>query len=235
MLVTLEERRICVVGSIGVQLKPRPKTASFDIVVLGLSEPLYSIPADPALNAEEGELTVVASSDGHGIVVLLRVDTNLTVVSSIGEFDEGDLELAKRHVAILPIYVRLHEEFGAKLENSSVVATVWGFVERQVMRTMKDVFGPLTTLNAIDADWQGAFEAMEKGGIFGLLDHNGELTRALAAIGLVNTFSTRVDVVRKIGKVLEVDEDALEKAMVLSPRCGLSFVVRRDDSIVALV
>lgn len=72
-------------------------------------------------------------------------------------------------------------------------------------------------------------------GIFGLLDHNGELTRALAAIGLVNTFSTSVDVVRMIGKVLDVDEDALEQAMCLSPRCGLSLVVRKGNSVVALV
>ena len=235
MLMTLQERQICVVGSTGVQLKPRPMTASVDIVVLGLSEPLYSIPADPALNAEEGELTVVASSDGHGIVVLLRVDTNVTVVSAIGEFDEGDLELAKRHVANLPISMRLHEEFREKLENSSVVATVWGLVEKQVMRAMKDLFGPLATLNANDADWQRAFEAMEKEGIFGLLDHDGDLTRALAAIGLVNTFSTGVHVVRMIGKVLEVDEVALEKTMSLLPRCGLSLVVRNGDSIVALV
>lgn len=235
MLMTLQERQICVIGSTGVQLKPRQMTDSIDIVALGLSEPLYSIPADPAVNAEEGELTVVASSDGHGIAILLRVDKYVTVVSSMGEVNKVDLELAKRHVANLPLSASLHEEFREKLENSSVVATAWSFIEKQVLRAMKDLFAPLATLNANDAGWQRAFEAMEKEGIFGLLDHDGELTRALAVIGLVNTFSTRVEMVRIIGRVLGVEEDALEKAMSLSPRCGLSLVVRKSDSVVALV
>jgi hypothetical protein len=195
---------------------------------------LYSIHAERALTAEEGELTVLASSDGHAIVILLRVDTNMTVVSSIGEFDEKDLELSKRHVANLPISIRLHEEFREKLENSSVVATVWELVEQRVRTAMNDVFGPLATINTSEADWQSAFAAMKDDGIFGLLDHDGELTRAVAAIGLVNTLSTDVGLVRMICKVLEVDEDVLAKAMSLSPRCGLPLVVRKGDSIVAL-
>lgn len=115
------------------------------------------------------------------------------------------------------VSMSLHEEFREKLEQSSLVATVWGFVEKQVTRAMDDLFGPLATLNANDADWQNAFKILKKEGIFGLLDHDGELTRALAAIGLVNTFSTSIEIVRMVGNVLDVEEDVLERAMNLRP------------------
>jgi hypothetical protein len=235
MMMTLEERRICVLGSTSVQLEPQPTTNLVDIVVEGGSEPVFSIVADSDLKVWHGELTVVASSDGHGIAVLLCVETKVTVLSLSGDFNEADLELAKRHVANRPISMPLHDVFRENLENSPAVDTAWAFVGKQVTRAMKELFAPLTTLNANDADWEKAFEALEKEGIFGLLDHDGELTRALAAIGLVNAFSTHVDMVRIMGRVLDVDEDALEKAINLSPRWGLSLVVTKGDSVVALV
>ena len=54
-------------------------------------------------------------------------------------------------------------------------------------------------------------------------------------IGLVNTFSTDVGLVRMMGKVLDVDETAVERAMNLSPRCGLPLVAKKGDSVMALV
>jgi hypothetical protein len=235
MLMTLQERQICVIGSTAVQLKPHPAINRFNIVVEGFNEPVYTVVEDPTLNTGEGELTVAASPDGRGIVVLLCVGKSVTILSSFGDFNEEDLKLAKRLVVNRPISMSLYNEFREQLENSSVVATVWGFVEKQVTRAMKDLFAPLVTLNATEADWLKAFEALEKEGIFGLLGHDGELTRALAAIGLVNTFSTSAGIVRVVGKFLDVDEDALERAMDLLPCCGLSLVVRKDESVVALV
>jgi hypothetical protein len=235
MLMTLQERQICVIGSTAIQLKPRLMTNRLDIVVQGFSEPVSSIAADSIPNAREGELTVVASSDAHAVVVLLRVEQNVTVLSSFGEFNETELELAKRNVANRPISTSLHEKFHANLKISPVVTTVWEFVAKRVTPAMKELFGPLATLNAKEADWRKAFEELERGGIFGMLEHDGELTRALATIGLVNTFSTDVGVVRIMGKVLGVEDTALERAMSLSPRCGLPLVARKGESVMALV
>jgi TPP-dependent indolepyruvate ferredoxin oxidoreductase alpha subunit len=167
--------------------------------------------------------------------VLLCVEKYVTVLSSFGDFNEEDLKLARRLVVNRPIAMSLQEEFSERLENSPVVATVWGFVEQQVTRAMKELFAPLATLKATEADWRTAFEALEEGGIFGLLDHDGELTRALAAIGLANTISTNINVIQLICKVLDVDEGAVARAMSLSPRCGLSLVARNGESVVALV
>jgi hypothetical protein len=38
-----------------------------------------------------------------------------------------------------------------------------------------------------------------------------------------------------MGKVLDVDEAAIERAMHLSPRCGLPLVARKGESVTALV
>lgn len=235
MLMTLEERQICVIGSTAIQLKPQSMTNRLDIVVQGLTEPVSSIAADSIPPAREGELTVVASSDGHAIVVLLRVEQNVMVLSSFGEFNEAEVELAKRHVANRPASSSLHDEFRANLESSPVITTVWEFVAKRVTPAMKELFGPLATLNAKEADWRKAFEELEREGIFGMLEHDGELTRALATIGLVNTFSTDVGLVRMMGKVLDVEEIALERAMSLSPRCGLPLVAKKGESVMALV
>jgi hypothetical protein len=235
MLMTLQERQICVIASTAVYLKPQPRTNRLDVVVQGVREPVSSVTSDSLAGTGEGELLIVASSKGHGIVFLLRVGRNVTVLSSFGEFNEADLKLAKRHVANRPISASLHEEFRANLENSSVVATVWELVEKRVTPAMKELFGPLITLNAKEADWRQAFSELEWNGLFGMLEHDGELTRALAAIGLVNTFSTDVGVIRMIGKMLDLDEAALDQAMSLLPRHGLPLVARKGQSVMALV
>ena len=51
----------------------------------------------------------------------------------------------------------------------------------------------------------------------------------------MNTFSTDVGVIRMMGKMLDVDEVALERAMSLLPRYGLPFVARKGKSVMALV
>ena len=112
---------------------------------------------------------------------------------------------------------------------------VWEFIAKRVTPAMRELFGPLATLNSKENDWRKAFEELERKGIFGLLEHDGELTRALAMIGLVNTFSTNVGMVQMMAKALDVDETAIERAMRLSPRCGLPLVVRKGESVMALV
>jgi hypothetical protein len=115
------------------------------------------------------------------------------------------------------------------------VTTVWEFVAKRLTPMMRELFGPLATLNAKEADWRQAFSELEQVGLFGMLGHDDELIRALAAIGLVNTFSTDVNLVRMIGKVLGVDDIALEEAMNLSPSHGLPLVSKKGGEVLALV
>lgn len=235
MLMTLEERQICVVASAGVHLRPRRAGDRVDVVVPGEEEPLGDVSAELAAQADEGEVVIVSSSDGQAMVVLLRVGQTVGELSSFGSFDQSELELAKRHVANRPIAASLHEEFRTRIEGSEVVATVWNLVAKRVETAMPVLFGPLATLNAAEPDRNEAFAALQRDGVFGLLDHDGELTRALAAVGLVNTFSTQVEVVRMIGTLLDVDESALERAMSLPAKHGLPLVARKGESVLALV
>ena len=125
--------------------------------------------------------------------------------------------------------------FARVLETDPVVLKVWELVEKRVAPAMKELFGPLATLNAKEPEWQMAYDALGREGLFGMLDNDGELLRALAGIGLVNTFTTSADLVRAMVKMLEVDELALEKALNLMPRHGFPFVARKGQSVVALV
>jgi hypothetical protein len=234
MLSTLEERQICVVGSTPVQLKAQLMTDRRDILVQGVPEPLFSIGGNVLSSASAGELTVVASSDARSLVVLLSAEQNVAVVSSFGEFNDAALEIAKRHVANRPIDTLVYEKLCTSLERSTA-ATVWEFVAERLKPAMKELYGPIVTLAAKESDWRNAFEELEREGIFGMLGHDGELARALAMIGLVNTFSTNISLVRMMGEVLDVDEAALERAINLSPICGLPLVIRKSESVIALV
>ena len=68
-----------------------------------------------------------------------------------------------------------------------------------------------------------------------LLDEDAALTRALAAIGLVNTVSSEVGTIRTLGAALGVEEAALEEALKLEARHGMRLVARQESSAVALV
>lgn len=235
MYMTLEERQLCVIASTQVDFRPASASDRFAVTVPGVSEAVCDVAADWVSAARTGELVIVASSSGHAVVVLLRVEQRVSVLSSFGKFDEAELDLAKRHVANRPIAASLHEQFRKRLDSSSLISTVWSIVAKQVAPAMQTLFGPLATMNAAESDWQQAFSKLQREGLFGMLDRDGELTRAVAAIGLVNTFSTDVSLVVMIGKVLGVDGPALEQAMSLASRHGLPLVERQGDMVVALV
>ena len=78
-------------------------------------------------------------------------------------------------------------------------------------------------------------DALRRNGLFDLLGGDGELTRAVAAIGLANTVSTDIGVVRMLARLLEVDEEALEQALTLESAGGMPLVACRGERVLALV
>jgi len=235
MLMTLEERRVCIIASSSVRLESQHGTDHLDIFAQGASEPMFSISGDSVKGANEGEVVLVGLSKGQAIVTLLRVDQDVKVLSIVGSFDESELDIAKRHVANRPITASLHEKFRANLENSADVTTIWKIVAEQVSPAMNELFGPLATLNAKESEWQEAFSTLQRDGLFGILDQDAELTRAIASIGLTNTYSTNVNVIRMMSKVLGVEDKALDQAINLSQRHGLPLITKKGEAIIALV
>jgi hypothetical protein len=233
--MTLEERPICLIASTPAAVKSNPAMRRLDVAVRGIQEPVFGIASDSLSATGDGELVFVSSSDGCGFAILLRVDSCVTVLSTLGEFPEADLATAIRKVTNRPVAWPLYEKFRADLERSSLVKLVWDIVAKQVRPAIAEIYGPIMTLNASEVDWPKAYKALEQHGLFGLLGKNGELTRALAAIGLVNTFSTNVNVIKMVAQVLKVDEAAMEEAMNLLPRNGLPLVAREGVEVIALV
>ena len=99
-----------------------PVTSVGNVIVQGVDEPLSSIDSGAVPDATEGELVIVASSNGHGVVVLLR-DPNATSVEPhsplplLGLTEQtfahrGDSEggmITKRDVRVLSLgYLELH-------------------------------------------------------------------------------------------------------------------------------
>jgi hypothetical protein len=159
----------------------------------------------------------------------------VTEVSSFGKFSDADLKLAKQHIANRRISASLHEAFAEKLDSDPVVERVWELVEKRLEDPMKKLFGPCATLSAKGTDWERALDALESKGLFGMLGKDGDLLRALAAIGLMNTFTQNDYLIRSMSKLLEVDESDLDRAMNLLPVDGFPFVARKGDQVVALV
>src|SRR5207245_2680615 len=73
----------------------------------------------------QGELGVIGTSNGQGMIVLLHVDREVHLISSFGRYDQAELELAKRHLANKEISERLCDDFRERLEAANVVSEVW--------------------------------------------------------------------------------------------------------------
>lgn len=235
-LMTLQERTICLIGTTKVFLRPTMIADKMDLAFTSEGPAIYTIGASVMKpHGREGELFIFGTGDAHGMIVVLRVDREVSLISSFGECSDGELTLIKRHVLNKLNSESLHEELRASLEKSDVVSTAWQMIAPQVNSAVDAIYGPLSTLNATEERWRDAFEQLQQMGVFSLLDEDAALTRALAAIGLVNTVSTDVETIRALGTTLGVEEASLEEALNLDARYGMRLVVRREGSAVALV
>jgi hypothetical protein len=234
ILSNLEERPLCLIGSTNVYLRPSPDASRVELSSTPDGETLYTL-AETLPVAREGELVLVGTSNARGMIVLLRVDQDVWLVSSFGRYEDAELELAKRHVANRPTNQSVHEELRASIESSGVTSLVWQSVKRRVQSAVNSVYGPLCTLNAKEENWENAFAELQRAGLFGLVGEDGELVRALAMIGLVNSFSTDLGLVKMMGKTLDVEETALERAIHLDTIFGMPLVATRGNVIMALV
>jgi hypothetical protein len=234
MHINLEERQLCIIGSTDVYLRQSPDAFRVELSSTPDGEPLYTL-AETLPVANKGELVIVGTSNATGLLVLLRVEQDVWLVSSFGLYEDNELELAKRHVANRPINQSVHEELRASIESSGVTSLVWKLVEPQVQSAVNSVYGPLCTLNAKEENWKSTFAELQRAGLFGILGEDGELVRAMAMIGLVNSFSTDLGVMKMMGEILDVGESALESAVHQDPIFGMPLVVTRGNSVMALV
>jgi hypothetical protein len=232
--MNLEERRLCLIGSAKVQVQPSAHPDHVDLMTPD-GQVVHQAVTSKKLTSKEGELVLIGTSAGRGMLVLLRVEQDARLVSSFGEYDDTELRLAERHVVNRELNESLHDQMRANLDSSGVVQLVWTTIETRVTSAMSRIYGPLCTLNANEQEWPRTFEALQQAGLFGLLGGDGELTRALAAIGLINTWSTDLDVIKMFSKVLDVDDAALDNAVRLAPQHGLPLVVIRGSSVMSLV
>jgi hypothetical protein len=235
-LMTLQERTICLIGAAKVVLRPSMIADKMDLA-LTLDGPSICTTEASVMkpHVRDGELFIFGTGDAHGMIVVLRVDREVSLVSSFGKCSDDEVALIKRHVLNKVDSESIHEELRTSLEKSAVVSTVWQTIAPQVNAAMDAIYAPLSTLNASDECWRNAFEHLQPMGVFSLLDEDAALTRALAAIGLVNTVSTDVETIRTLGMALGVEEAALEEALNLEARYGMRLVARRESSALALV
>jgi hypothetical protein len=235
MLMTLEERTVCLIGLTRVFVRPSTIADKLDLALTPEGPSIYRIAGSVKSYERDGELFIFGTSNAHGMIVLLRVGRDVSLISSFGECSDAEVALAKRHVLNKLSSESLHEELRASLENSGVVSTVWQIISPQVNAAINAIYGPLSTLNATEERWREAFEGLQQMGVFSVLDEDATLTRALAAIGLVNTVSTDVGAISMLGSALGLEEAALEQALRLEPRHGMRLVARRESSAIALV
>jgi hypothetical protein len=234
MWMNLEERQLCLIGSANVYLRPSADGRQLELSSTPDGEALYSL-AERLPMAHEGELVVVGTSNAHGMLVLLRVEREVWLVSASGRYENAELELAKRHVANRPLNQSLHETLRANIESSGVTSLVWQLVESRVQPAVGSVYGPLCMLNSKEESWQSALAELQRAGLFGLLGEDGELVRALALIGLVNSFSSDFGVVKMMCGVLDVEETAVARLVQLEQVSGIPLVAARGSSVLALV
>jgi len=235
-LMTLEERTICLIGVTKVFLRPSTIPDKVELAFTPEGPSIYMAEDSvKKLHGLEGDLFIFGTCDAHGMIVLLRVDRKVSLISSFGKYSDDEVALAKRHVMNKLRSESLHDELRTSLENSGVVSTVWRMNAARVNAAIDAIYGPLSTLNASEECWRDAFEQLQQMGVLSLLDEDATLTRALAAIGLVNTISTDVGTIRTLGSALGAEEAALEEALNLEPRHGMRLVARSESSALALV
>jgi hypothetical protein len=233
-LMTMEERTICLIGVARVFLRSTvgPRV---DVALKADGPPIYTTEAIVAQQSDVGELFIFGTGNGQGMLVLLRIKEEVSLISSFGAHSDDELSLAKRHIMNKLNSESLHEELRARVASSAVASTVWKIIAPQVDAGLDAIYGPLCTLNASDDRWHDALAQLQKMGVFSLLDEDAELTRAIAAIGLVNTVSFDVGTICTLVTALGVDESAVDQALSLGPRYGMQLIARQGWSAAALV
>ena len=110
---------------------------------------------------------ILASPDGHGAVVLLRVNRKRYGVVVVPANLQRRNWRSQNGTRKPPFLLVFHQQFRANLESSGVISTVWKFVAERLKPAMKDVYGPLMALNVKGADWRHAVSELERVGLFG--------------------------------------------------------------------
>ena len=233
-LMTMEERTICLIGVARVFLRPT-MGSKMDLALKPEGPPIYTTEAIHTQQSHDGELFIFGTGNGQGMVVMLRIDEEVSLISAFGAYSDDEVALAKRHMMNKLHSESLHEELRASVASSDVAATVWKIIAPQVDARLEAIYGPLCTLNASDDRWRDALAQLRKTGVFSLLDEDAELTRAVAAIGLVNTVSSDVGTIRTLVTALGVEETALDQALNLGYRYGMQLVARQGSSATALI
>ncbi|MDF2188337.1 hypothetical protein [Paraflavitalea sp. CAU 1676] len=230
----LEERAQCVLGVMEVRLEA-DADHTVQVINKDTGENIYTTVSPELANQREGKLYIMAGRKAHGLLSILGIGQRTYLLSSFGAFEDRDLELAKRHVANKDISDGLFETISRKLDSDGLVNTIWNIVSPQVKTVQEHLYGPLCTLNAREADWPQAFKQVRELGIHGLLGYDGELTRAVAGIGLLNSFTLEVEFIKAFAPVLDIDEEALERALQKNEIAGLPIMARSQHSVLALV
>lgn len=233
---TLEERSICIIGSTKVSIGQASTPGRVNLILPQNSTKIYTLDEPEILAYKEGDLFVIGTSNGHGMIFLLGVEQKVYFVSSFGKYSEVELEIAKRLVANNKLSISILKKLRVCLKENKVSDLVWRFIKERVDPALRAIYGPLCTLNVKNnIGWKQAFDELQKAGLYGMLDQDGELTRALAGIGLLNTITTDADLIRGFSTLLDIEEDSINLALNLEPKVGLPFIAKKENSVMALV
>jgi hypothetical protein len=232
--MTLEERSICVLGSspVKMQLTDGNLINIFDTQTKTL---IYTVDEPELADHDTGELFILGTSNACGLLSIIGIDQQAFLVNSFGDFSESDLTLAKRLVANKSISQGFLEEIRKELAKDNVAAYIWSLIRERIEPALKAIFGPLCTLNASADVWEQTFEKLLELGLHGMLGQNGELTRALAAIGLLNSFTSEIGIIQSFAPVLDIDEESINEALQLDKQFELPVIAKSGSSVIALV
>lgn len=230
----IEERALCILGIIDVRLEV-DVDQNVQIINKATAENIYTTILPALAKYNEGKLYIIAGRKACGLMSIIGINQQAFLVSSLGEFEERDLELAKRIVANKKISENLFKDISKKLESDGFVNKVWEIVSKRVITVQEYLYGRLCTLNAQEEDWSQAFNQIKELGLHGMLGYDGELTRAVAGIGLLNSFTLNVETIKAFAPVLDIDADVLLQAFQTNQVHGLPIIAKINDSVLALV
>jgi hypothetical protein len=239
ILTNLQSRLLMAVASSAVEIK-RGTTGGLEGIAVG-GETLAKLPQEVELSeGAKGEVMAVISSNARFVARVLKVDDKVRILSVFGKASKEDRDQLTKWVEtrdfIQKIVGILEENLETELEESWAKVSL-DHIITNTRRFAKDLYLSICTLNARDEDVPSTKQALLENGLAAFLDDDPDLARSLAAVGLMNSVSSKVETIIPMAAVmLSLDESALRSDIdKLLTNKKLPLIIRHKDAIFALV
>jgi hypothetical protein len=236
-IIATTHRRFMVLGHFPVKIA---KLKNGTVTISALTEPGLdmTITDNELPDTAEGRVFVIWDSQSMLLAVLAVVEQRVVPVKTIGDFKAEDLQAASNLARTYQQMAKLVDVLKAALD-SATDTVAFQIMQRHLgsesARVAENMYSEIATLNTAQEARSEILRQLREKGLFTVLNHDGDLLRGLAAVGLANTISHARSNVELALNVCQLDEETIKHPLEAQTRHGMKLIVANEHTVTALV